>query len=745
LKLAFSHHEILSLLKPLHSFGELESTIELITIDTRTYCGEPNACFIALNGPFRKGLDFVELAYQKNIRTFILSEVPPILLEDALYFIVPDTLMALQTLAKAHREKFNLPILGICGKAGKTTVKEWLYELVKYDHFVVRSPKSYNSQIGVALSLFELHEQSTLGIIEMGISEPGEMMALLKMVQPTHCLITSWFNSDLDSQLSLAASSTNQSFNGKDQESHFNKTVLPFKHLIPFKDENSSHSAQMAIGLALVFNVSEEVLGREIPKLSRLALRLETFYGKNHSFILNDTYNLDLETLTVALQHMVSLAGNRTRCVYIGLDEGLMDQKPIIESLVRPFVQEHVYIGLPQDLPLIIPEDSIVLVKGTRKAQMERFATRFRAKQHQTVLEINVTNLRNNLAFYKSTLAEGTRLLAMVKAQSYGTGLVEMARILEAQGIDYLGVAYTSEGVSLRNNGVKLPILVLNPDPESYEECINHQLEPTVFTFAQLDRLIRDLIFHGAQQFPIHVEIDTGMRRLGFEPSEIKMLIERVKAQPEVRLKSVFTHFIESENLTDTTPSLQQIEVFTSVRNTVLDAFSYPVLFHMANSDAILNFPEAHFDMVRVGLGMFGVSHSSSSTLEPVLAWKSKVSQIKTVHPGESVSYGRSFIATQDTSIAILPIGYADGFPRRLSNGVGMIKIRGVWCPTVGKVCMDMLMVDVSTVPDAAEGDEAVLFDDVPSLLELARRIETIPYELMTGISERVHRIYIQN
>jgi alanine racemase len=333
----------------------------------------------------------------------------------------------------------------------------------------------------------------------------------------------------------------------------------------------------------------------------------------------------------------------------------------------------------------------------------------------------------------------------MVKAQSYGTGLVEMARILEAQGIDYLGVAYTSEGVSLRNNGVKLPILVLNPDPESYEECINHQLEPTVFTFAQLDRLIRDLIFHGAQQFPIHVEIDTGMRRLGFEPSEIKMLIERVKAQPEVRLKSVFTHFIESENLTDTTPSLQQIEVFTSVRNTVLDAFSYPVLFHMANSDAILNFPAAHFDMVRVGLGMFGVSHSSSSTLEPVLAWKSKVSQIKTVHPGESVSYGRSFIATQDTSIAILPIGYADGFPRRLSNGVGMIKIRGVWCPTVGKVCMDMLMVDVSTVPDAAEGDEAVLFDDVPSLLELARRIETIPYELMTGISERVHRIYIQN
>jgi alanine racemase len=235
------------------------------------------------------------------------------------------------------------------------------------------------------------------------------------------------------------------------------------------------------------------------------------------------------------------------------------------------------------------------------------------------------------------------------------------------------------------------------------------------------------------------------MRRLGFEPSEIKMLIERVKAQPEVRLKSVFTHFIESENLTDTSPSLQQIEVFTSVRNTVLDAFSYPVLFHMANSDAILNFPEAHFDMVRVGLGMFGVSHSSSSTLEPVLAWKSKVSQIKTVHPGESVSYGRSFIATQDTSIAILPIGYADGFPRRLSNGVGMIKIRGVWCPTVGKVCMDMLMVDVSTVPDAAEGDEAVLFDDVPSLLELARRIETIPYELMTGISERVHRIYIQN
>ena len=746
MKLNFSPAAIISLLGPKRILGVFETHIQYLSIDTRSYTQESNACFIALKGPFRNGVDFTEEAYRKNIRIFIVGEEPKIVHTEACYLVVDDTLLALQCIAKAHRDKFNIPILGISGKAGKTTVKEWLYELIKADYHVVRSPKSYNSQIGVALSLLELNDHATIGIIEMGISEPGELDRLMQMVRPTHFIVTTWFNNLLDQDLCRAMEAAPHSFSVHESTSQvpaFLEKTQEFLPFIPFNDVNSVNSAQMAIGLALEFGVDPQRIVKETSNLSRLALRLETFYGKNETLVLNDTYNLDLETLSLSLQHMVSLAGNRPRCIYIGLDEGSLGLFDTVKNMVQPYAKEHVYIGLPHQLPLIIPTGSMVLIKGTRKAKMERFAARFRLRQHQTVLEINLSSLRQNLAYFKSKIESKTKLLAMVKAQSYGTGLEQMAHFLEGQGVDYLGVAYTSEGVALRQHGVKLPILVLNPDPESYDDCIEHQLEPTVFTFRQLDRLIRDLILHGVQQFPIHVEIDTGMRRLGFEPLDVKTLVECIKAQPEVQLKSVFTHFAESENRDNQTMSLQQIEVFSSVQKLVQQSFSYPVLFHMANSEAILNFPKSHFDMVRIGLGMFGLSSTPELNLEPVLAWKSLISQIKKVRVGESVGYSRSFIASQDTTIAILPLGYADGFPRRLSNGQGRVKIKGVWCPTVGKVCMDMLMLDVTSLPNIQEGDEAVIFDDVPSILEMAERMNTIPYELMTGISDRVHRVYI--
>ncbi|MFM2037778.1 MAG: alanine racemase [Bacteroidota bacterium] len=746
MKINFSPAAIISLLDPKRILGVFETNIQYLSIDTRSYTQESNACFIALKGPFRNGVDFIEEAYRRNIRIFIVGEEPKTVHSEACYIVVNDTLQALQRIAKAHRDKFNIPMLGISGKAGKTTVKEWLYELIKADYHVVRSPKSYNSQIGVALSLLELNEQATIGIIEMGISEMGELDRLMHMVQPTHFIVTSWFNNPLDQELCRALEAVPYSFSSGEIKSlipEFLEKSKAFLAFIPFNDLNSVNSAQMAIGLALEFGADPQQIAKLTPGLGRLALRLETFYGKNDTLVLNDTYNLDLETLPLSLQHMVSLAGNRPHCIYIGLDESSLGLYETVKNMVQSYSEEHVYIGLPGELPLIIPEGAVVLIKGTRKARMERFAARFRLRQHQTVLEINFSALRQNLAFFKSNTESNTKLLAMVKAQSYGTGLEQMAYFLEGQGVNYLGVAYTSEGVALRQRGVKLPILVLNPDPESYVDCMEHQLEPTVFTFRQLDRLVRDLILNGVQHFPIHIEIDTGMRRLGFEPSEMKTLVEYIKAQPEVHLKSVFTHFAESDNWEDQSMSLQQIEVFSSVKNKVQQSFSHPVLFHMANSDAILNFPTSHFDMVRIGLGMFGISHSPSARLEPVLAWKSEISQIKKVQVGESVGYSRSFVATQDTTIAILPLGYADGFPRCLSNGNGVVKIRGVWCPTVGRVCMDMLMLDVTSLPNVQEGDEAVIFDDIPSMLAMAQRMNTIPYELMTGISDRVHRVYI--
>jgi len=736
------------LLSPIAVYGEAENRVRLISIDTRSLHQETDACFIALKGPFRDGMEFVGQAYNKGVRFFILHALPDKLFPDSTYLVVQDTLAALQIIARAHRQKFTLPIIAIAGRIGKTTVKEWFYELVKYNYHVVRSPKSYNSQIGVSLSLLEFNPKANLAIIEMGISLPGELTRLMDLVSPSHLFVTQGYQGELGVDIEAALLSTPNAFRGEEIIKYVGETKdEPWNTLmasIPFNDPPSVSCAQMAIFLAKLFGLNEEVLRQSVPKLPRLALRMESFVGKNNTQILNDSYHLDLETLEVSLQYMLSIGATRPRCVYIGLDESTLSLLPLIREKILAFSPEFLYINLPEKLPFHIPENAIILIKGTRKAEMEKFAARFRAKQHQTILEINLSALRHNLGTIKKYVHPNTKLLAMVKAQSYGTGLEEIGVFLQSQAIDYLGVAYTSEGVLLRKKGIHLPILVLNPDPASYEECIAYNLEPTVFTFHQLDQLVRELIFHGTLNFPIHVEMDTGMRRLGFEPDDVKTLIEQIKAQPEVRLKSVFSHFVESENTNENALNGKQLNDFRVIKRKFEVAFSHKIDFHMANSEAIFNLPEAHFDMVRIGLAMFGITHAATSeTLQPVLTWKTVVSQIKTINPGESVSYGRSFIATNKTKIAIIPLGYADGFSRRLSNGKGGLKIQGEWCPTLGRVCMDMLMVDVSHLTGLQEGDEALVFDDVKSLEEVANQLETIPYEVMTAISDRVHRVYI--
>lgn len=744
MKLDFTIADLHHLLQPYEVKGDAEIRVHSLSIDTRSLHQDHNACFVALKGPFRDGGEFVDQAYTKGVRVFIVHTAPSTPFPDAVYFIVSDTLVSLQTLAKAHRQKFPIPVLGIAGKSGKTTVKEWLHELLKSTHNVVRSPKSYNSQIGVALSLLQINAQAALAIIEMGISLPGEMQRLMDVVAPSHLLVTQFYQNTLDEDLELALVSTPHAFRGaelaKDVEEHHQGC----SEAIPFNDTWSVASASMAIGLAHHFGVREDALKLTVPKLPRLALRMESFEGKNNTQILNDSYRLDMDTLEVSLQYMLAIGANRPRCVYIGLDESTLHEAQKIKEKILPFSPEFLYIDLPERLPFHIPENAIILIKGTRKAEMEKFAARFRAKPHQTILEINLSALRHNLGIIKNHVSPNAKLLAMVKAQSYGTGLEEMGVFLQNQAIDYLGVAYTSEGVLLRKKGIHLPILVLNPDPSSYEECIAYNLEPAVFTFHQLEELVRELIYQGIKHFPIHVEIDTGMRRLGFEPEDVNLLIAQIKAQPEVHLKSVFSHFVESDNMKGSSLSWKQLQDFQTIKLEFEASFSHKVDFHMANSDAIFNLPEAHYDMVRIGLAMFGITHATpAEPLHPVLAWKSVVSQIKTINPGESVGYGRSFIATKATKIAIIPLGYADGFSRRLSNGKGALKIHGEWCPTLGKVCMDMLMIDVSKLNSIKAGDEVVIFNDITSLFTMANRLETIPYEVMTSISDRVHRVYI--
>lgn len=751
MKLNYTSSELATWLSPRKILGTENRTIQFISTDTRTLFDETEGCFVALKGAFRSGDDFLEEAYNKGIKTFICTESPGIAHSDAVYIIVEDGLFALQRIAMNHRLNFKYPVVVIAGRKGKTSVKEWLYELLKSHFHVVRSPKSYNSQLGAALSLLELHESASIALIEVGLSKANELSSLLDMICPTHAIITSFY-AEGDS-LNQAFLNTikhvpylligeQPSWLSKDMTCDFIPNETP-NYTLPFNDEPSIRLVSIAEHFAKLMGVSENTLAKEIPKLSRLALRLETFNGINDTLIINDTYNLELEALHFSLEYLASFGKERLRGVYLGLDEDSLLMRAQIESIIRPFQPDFFYIGLPENFPKEIPNGSIILVKGTRKAGVERYVARFREKQHQTKLEINLTALRHNVTQFKNLIAKPTKLLAMVKSQSYGSGLEKLAEFLQNQGVDYLGVAFTNEGVTLRKQGVKLPILVLNPAPSSYSDCIEFNLEPTLFTFNQLDTLIRVLIESGVQRFPIHVEVDTGMRRLGFEPKEIKSLLEVSQAQPEIYIKGVFSHFVESEEQMDRSFSLKQINEFQQVVELFKKHLSHPLICHMANSEGIVNYPEAHFDMVRLGLGMFGITHSKiKQQLKPVLSWKSVVSQVKNVLAGESISYARSFIAKNDMKIAIIPVGYGDGFPRALSNGKGRVRIQNQWCPIVGKVCMDMLMVDLGPMTQVVEGDEVIIFNDVDSLEQMALSLETIPYEVMTGISERVHRVY---
>jgi alanine racemase len=751
LKLNCRSTEFIQWIQPKKVLGSQTLPIDFVSIDTRNLIGTEHGCFIALVGIFRSGLQFIEAAYQQNVRVFILTESPSIQHADAVYLIVDDPIKALQSIASVHRSRVDFPILAIAGKNGKTTVKEWLYELIKSSCHVVRSPKSYNSKIGVPLSLLELSSEANVGIFEVAFSSPQELETLFDLINPTHFLVTNFFHDEAsDRALRELLHRVRHAFIGEPCATCAPEVLLlneefarPELDFFAFNDPVSIKAAAIAVGISKHLDVSFEHIREHVSTLQRLALRMESFNGKNNTLVLNDTYNLDIDAFKYSLAYWATLDRGRPHGIYVGLDADSLDKKGQLETLIEPYHPDFLAIGDPSELPTTIPENSVILLKGTRKANMEKFAALLREKQHQTTLEINLSALRNNVVTFKKLLHPKVKLLAMVKAQSYGSGLEKLAEFLEAQGIDYLGVAYTSEGVALRKHGIKAPILVLNPDPHSYADCIAYALEPTIFTFHQADLFIRTLIEQDTRQYPIHIEVDTGMRRLGFEPSEIKALLELCQAQPEIYIKGVFSHFVESDQREKRDYSLSQIGRFKEVIAEVKQQVTHELLCHLANSEGIVNYPEAHFNMVRLGLGMFGLTNSRiKDQLQPVLAWKSVVSQIKRVNKGESVSYSRSFIAVQDMKIAIIPLGYGDGYSRTLSNGIGELRIHGIWCPIVGLVCMDMIMVDVSAISDLKEGDEIVVFDDIESLEALAHQMNTIPYEVMTGISERVHRVY---
>jgi len=735
--------------------------VRFISTDTRKLIGEYNGCFFALDGPTRSGKTYLSEAYEKKIRVFVSSALPEVTREDCLYLQVNDPLFALQQLALHHRNQFQIPILAIMGSIGKTTVKEWIYDLIKQDVRVVRSPKSYNTMIGVPLSLLELHHEAELAIIEVGGKDDHERESLLRWIKPTHLLITQFASEGgpplfsslnattwiplLRSIPSIYCGETGL-FEGINHQVFDKEKAMPEHLHLPLSDTASQKAARLAIGFAKEWGIKGDMLEERVAQLTPLAMRLETFLGKNNTLIINDTYNLDMDALKESLTYLCSFGKKRPLGIIVGLDEEALHLKADIEKRIDPFALDFRFVGSKEALPTTLPEDAVVLLKGTRKAKMERYAGSLRMQQHQTKLEINVSSLKHNVLEYKAKLSSETALLVMVKAQSYGSGLDQLFPFFDSLGIAYLGVAYTDEGIALRKKGITLPILVLNPDQESYASCLEYELEPCIGTLKQLDAFIRVVIESPHYRVPVHIEIETGMNRLGFNINELSEVMAVCNAQPEVYIKGVFSHFSDSDNLEDRSFSEKQMALFQEAKQMVEANVTYSVLYHMANSEAIVHYPESHFSMVRLGLGMFGLSRGDfGKRLRFALAWKSVVSQVKKVKKGDRISYGSGFIANRELTIAIIPVGYADGFRRSLSDGNGWVWIQNNKCYTVGKVCMDMMMVDVSHLSNVSEGEQVVIFNDAKSLMDLSEQLSTIPYEIMTGISSRVQRIFLSD
>lgn len=767
MKLDIAFSDFIEIVNGHSSSKDVTGHVQSVSTDTRSLISTNSLVFFALHGPFRNGHAFIADAYEKGCRWFVVDEQLPIEhYPDARFIHVKDTMLALQVLARFHRKRFSYPVVAITGSAGKTTVKEWLYHLLTPRLRVARSPKSFNSQLGVALSLLNLTHDVDIALIEAGISEPGEMDRLVEMIQPTHGIFTSFGQAHAENfavqsdhlnekmkcfqSVGMTFYPWTMQFSPQEEKSikgikvrmeEFNDWLS----LLPFKDQASKSNAALAIHVAQFFIKDDASIKERLNSLPQLAMRMETFEGMNGTTIINDTYNLDLDGLKVSLEYQLRVANGKKRIVIIGADDQQRDRLPQIKEIVEGFSPDQFHLITDKDFNLQSIENAVVLIKGTRKADLSALAQRFRLKKHKTFVEINLSAIRHNLSVFKQLLPEGTQLLAMVKAQSYGSGVEKVAQFLEGQGISYLGVAYADEGVELRNQGIKTPIMVMNAELEGFEDCIRYNLEPAIYALNQLDDFIKELIVQGKQHFPIHLKMETGMKRLGFEMDELQQVIETIQAQPEVRITSIYSHLADADNRRDKRFTHLQIERFNAAAERLKAHFDYPILRHILNSEGASNYAHFAFDMVRIGIGMYGLSSNPqlAKKLQPVLSWHSSVSQIKTLKKGDSVGYGRNFIASQEKRIAIIPVGYADGFRRNLSNGKGGVFIHGVYCPTIGRVCMDMIMVDIGKL-NLKEGDPVEIIGSHQTLSQFANNMDTIPYEVMTSIAKRVHRVYTE-
>lgn len=734
--------------------------IDVVVYDSRKISTTQPAAFFALQGVQKNGHTFCEDAYNKGVRCFVVEEKVS-LPKDAHIILVDHVLMALQELAKHHRNQFSIPVIAITGSFGKTTIKEWLYYLLKEDYVVGRTPNSYNSQLGVALALLELEEKHELAIIEADISHPNEMERLEKMISPTLGIFSGLGNHYAE--------------NFSDQKAHLNEHLLLFKHVnfcfileeyaSPFRRQKintivtqinewknyiSEHeqfptNKALCLKVAEFFGIDLAVLKQKMEKLPTLSGRQEVFEGIQDNLIINDTYNIDIDALEQSLDYQFASKERMRKVVVLDLSFVAESRQEEIKKLVNRYQPDAVYYIENDQIPIELKneEDALILFKGSFRSNLSQLVQQFKNRKHETWVEFDLRAIQYNLKHLQGLLMPNTKTLVMVKASSYGTGDVKIPHFLQENGVDYLGVAYTDEGATLRENGIHLPIMVMNTEENALGDVLVHLLEPSIYTLKQLKTVVRFFEARGIENYPIHIEVETGMNRLGFNSNHIETLVSYLSSVSAVRVKSVFSHLADADN-EDPTYSQQQINSFLTMRKVFMAHYSSPILFHILNSEGISKFSKiASFDMVRMGIGIFGYAYGVQGLKESI-RWKTSVSQVKTLLPGETVGYGRTFRAEKEMKIATLRIGYADGFRRSLSNGVGGVYIRNVFCPVVGNVCMDMTMVDV-TGTNIASGDEVEIIGEHQTMRDFANQLNTIPYEVMTSINKRVARIYVKH
>lgn len=819
-----SYHieDIALIIKAEYTIFRNDAIGQLVT-DSRKIIFPNTALFFALLGTRRNGEDFIEEVYNLGVRNFVVSSSYKITtITDANFLKVENPLTALQTLAAHHRKLFNIPIIGITGSNGKTIVKEWLFQLLENDYTIARSPRSYNSQIGVPLSVCQLSAKHTLGIFEAGISTISEMQKLQNIIQPTLTVITNigtahsdGFTSDIEKATEkylLANGAAITVYNMDSLPANFlpnidlqkafswsrlneaatlfitgvksNETgnIITAKYQqqyisinIPFSDTISTDNAITCWATLLSLGYAPALISERMKYLHAVEMRMQLKKAINNCHVINDSYSNDVISLSMALDYLIQQAGESKRTVILsdiyqsGTTQqqlyayvaALLQQKGVHRLIaignnlnLHNAILKQYFSGILESFPSTNDflnstttnhfKDEFILLKGARVFEFERINQWLEQKLHQTVLEINLSALVKNLNTYKSMLSASTKIMAMVKAFSYGSGSAEIARVLQFHSVDYLAVAYTDEGIALRKEGIRLPIMVMSADESNFSSLIEYSLEPELFSFPILTAFQYYLKFQGIAHYPVHIKLDTGMHRLGFEAEEVDQLCNILKINQTLLVKSVFSHLTSSEDSAADDFTLTQAKIFETVCNKIETAVGYTPLKHLVNSAAISRHPNLQYDMVRLGIGLYGIDPSNElqHQLETVATLKTTIAQIRKVKAGEAVGYGRKHVLAKDSLIATVRIGYADGYSRGINKAAAYMIVHGKQAPVVGNICMDMTMLDVTSIDNVQAEDEVEVFGNLLPVQQLAKWNNTISYEIMTGIGQRVKRIY---